>query len=319
MFAERPGAHSVAEDAGAARAGRCSALAEYGQDHAAWRHGAVQQTCRAMAAFRSRVYMRLPPDLCYELRPAEPRLSHELPVQRDSAGERQHAAGLYERRLCEFDADAAYGQGVDAVLQTVVPVPRANMRPFSNTLKMQFIFLLQRRAQCTDTAPYNLKGAILKDSYLDIRGIFRTGAAAEPGDFSQMRAIRLRGWPTFPTRQWCCRTRRRRMRSRCYLTHDGTLWRADRLSGAERRRDQCGWDEDGWRKDYLVLGTVEDQPALSKLNPSLPVMVDGSGLHIQDTQGFFAPLQHAWWKVRSSDHIQSGQLETAGGLAGCAD
>jgi cellulose synthase (UDP-forming) len=50
------------------------------------------------------------------------------------------------------------------------------------------------------------------------------------------------------------------------------------------------------------------------LNPSLPVMVDGSGLHIQDTQGFFAPLQHAWWKVRSSDRIQSGQLETAGGL-----
>jgi cellulose synthase (UDP-forming) len=74
-----------------------------------------------------------------------------------------------------------------------------------------------------------------------------------------------------------------------------------------------GMKTDG-RKDYLVLGTVEDQPALSKLNPSLPVMVDGSGLHIQDTQGFFAPLQHAWWKVRSSDRIQSGQLETAGGL-----
>ncbi len=43
-------------------------------------------------------------------------------------------------------------------------------------------------------------------------------------------------------------------------------------------------------------------------------MIDGSGLHIQDTQGFFARLQHAWWKVRSSDRIQSGQLETAGGL-----
>jgi cellulose synthase (UDP-forming) len=44
------------------------------------------------------------------------------------------------------------------------------------------------------------------------------------------------------------------------------------------------------------------------------VRVDGSGLHIQDTQGFFAPLQHAWWKVRSSDRVNSGQLETAGGL-----
>jgi cellulose synthase (UDP-forming) len=68
------------------------------------------------------------------------------------------------------------------------------------------------------------------------------------------------------------------------------------------------------RKDYLIIGTVDDQPALTKLNPSLPVMIDGSGLHIQDTQGFFAPLQRAWWKVRSSDRVQSGELETAGGL-----
>jgi len=44
------------------------------------------------------------------------------------------------------------------------------------------------------------------------------------------------------------------------------------------------------------------------------VRVDGTGLHIQDTQGFFTPLEHAWWKVRSSDHINSGTLETAGGL-----
>ena len=67
-------------------------------------------------------------------------------------------------------------------------------------------------------------------------------------------------------------------------------------------------------KDYIVMGTVDDQPALGKLNKNLPVQVDNGNLHIQDTQGFFAPLSHAWWKVRSSDHIQSGQLETAGGL-----
>jgi cellulose synthase (UDP-forming) len=77
--------------------------------------------------------------------------------------------------------------------------------------------------------------------------------------------------------------------------------------------DSDGMKTDG-RKDYLVLGTVDDQAAITRLNPSLPVGVDGSGLHIQDTQGFFAQLQHAWWKVRSSDRVQSGQLETAGGL-----
>jgi len=67
-------------------------------------------------------------------------------------------------------------------------------------------------------------------------------------------------------------------------------------------------------KDYIVMGTVDDQPALSKLNKVLPVQVDNGNLRIQDTQGFFAPLSHAWWKVRSSDHVQSAQLETEGGL-----
>jgi len=46
----------------------------------------------------------------------------------------------------------------------------------------------------------------------------------------------------------------------------------------------------------------------------LPVKIESTGLHIQDTQGFFNPLEHAWWKVRSSDHIETGKLETAGVL-----
>ena len=171
---------------------------------------------------------------------------------------------------------------------------------------------------CTDTAPYNLKGAILKDSYLDIRGIPHLAVLPNLELFANA------GYPF---------TRKADLSDTAvvlpdtsgpdeiemYLTlmgHFGAQTGYPVLNVGVTNAD--GMKTDG-RKDYLVLGTVEDQPALSKLNPSLPVMVDGSGLHIQDTQGFFAPLQHAWWKVRSSDHIQSGQLETAGGLAGCAD
>jgi cellulose synthase catalytic subunit (UDP-forming) len=65
-------------------------------------------------------------------------------------------------------------------------------------------------------------------------------------------------------------------------------------------------------QDYLVLATLEDQATISRLIPSLPVTIDGSGLHIQDTLGFFAPLEHAWWKVHSFDRVQPPQLETAG-------
>jgi cellulose synthase (UDP-forming) len=67
-------------------------------------------------------------------------------------------------------------------------------------------------------------------------------------------------------------------------------------------------------KDYLVMGTVEDQPALKTLDGALPVGVDETGLHIRDTAGFFEHGSGAWWQVQSSDHVQSGQLETAGGL-----
>jgi cellulose synthase (UDP-forming) len=67
-------------------------------------------------------------------------------------------------------------------------------------------------------------------------------------------------------------------------------------------------------KDYLVMGTVEDQPAIDKLKNVLPVQIDGGGLHVQDTQGFFQSFRHAWWKVPSSDHVDSGQISTAGGL-----
>ncbi|MEK6399139.1 MAG: cellulose biosynthesis cyclic di-GMP-binding regulatory protein BcsB, partial [Terriglobus sp.] len=74
-----------------------------------------------------------------------------------------------------------------------------------------------------------------------------------------------------------------------------------------------GLKEDG-KKDYIVLGTVEDQTAFARLNQHLPVQINTSGLKISDTQGFFAPLEHAWWKVRSSDHVNTGEIEVSGGL-----
>jgi cellulose synthase (UDP-forming) len=77
--------------------------------------------------------------------------------------------------------------------------------------------------------------------------------------------------------------------------------------------DAAGMSGDG-RKDTLVVGTVDDQPALQTLNSALPVGVDGTGLHIHDTVGFFHGIENAWWRVRSSDQEQPGELETVGGL-----
>lgn len=200
-----------------------------------------------------------------------------------------------------------------AQLETVVPVPISDMRPFSNSMMMKFIFLMAKKGECQDTVPYNMQGAILKDSWLDIRDIPHWAVLPNLEIFANA------GYPF---------TRKADLADTAVVMPDNASPEELEmfLTFMGHFGAQTGYPvlnvtvtnsegmKSGNHKDYLVLGTVDDQPAINRLNPSLPVMVDGSGLHIQDTQGFFAPLQHAWWKVRSSDRVQSGQLETAGGL-----
>jgi cellulose synthase (UDP-forming) len=257
------------------------------------------------------VYMRLPPDL------------YTSPLQNIGfhLGYRYNGIPLSnESSLQVYTNDAfisstplPHTESASAHLETIVPVPVANMRPFSNTMMMRFIFLLAKKGKCQDTAPYNMQGAIMKDSYLDIRGI---------PHWTVLPNLEIFANAGFPF------TRRADLTDTAVVLPDtpGPEEIETFLTFMGHFGGQTGYpvlnvtvtNADGMksnhRKDYLIIGTVDDQPALTKLNPSLPVMIDGSGLHIQDTQGFFAPLQRAWWKVRSSDRIQSGELETAGGL-----
>ena len=258
-----------------------------------------------------RIYMRLPPDLYTEkLQNLGFHLGYRyngIPISNDSSMQ------VYINDAYISSTPLPHTENASAQLETIIPIPVSNMRPFSNTFMSQFIFLLAKKGKCQDTAPYNMKAVILKDSYLDIRDIPHWAVlpnleifanAGYPftrrADLSDTAVV----LPATPSSD----------EIETYLTFMGhfgaqtgypvlnvTVTDADAMKG-------------NLHKDFLVIGTVDDSPAIGLLNPSLPVMVDGSGLHIQDTQGFFASLQHAWWKVRSSDRIQSGQLETAGGL-----
>jgi cellulose synthase (UDP-forming) len=68
----------------------------------------------------------------------------------------------------------------------------------------------------------------------------------------------------------------------------------------------------GARTDFLVIGTGDDQPAFDKLASHLPVTLQSGKIQVHDTQGFFAPLHHAWWKVQSEEHQESGDLIATG-------
>jgi cellulose synthase (UDP-forming) len=259
------------------------------------------------------VSMRLPPDLYSNYR-AKQNLGLHLSY-------RYNGIPLANGSTLQVSLNDSYASSTplprtdnaSAQLDTIVPVPISDLRPFSNSLLMRFLFQLPKKDECQDAAPDNLRGAILKDSYLDIQGIPHWATLPNLEIFANA------GYPF---------TRRADLSDTAvvlpdtaapeeiemYLTlmgHFGAQTGYPVLNVSVTNADGVKSDRG---KDYLVIGTVDDQPAIGHLNPSLPVGIDGSGLHIQDTQGFFAQLQHAWWKVRSSDRVQSGQLETAGGL-----
>ncbi|HEX4651509.1 MAG TPA: UDP-forming cellulose synthase catalytic subunit [Granulicella sp.] len=259
------------------------------------------------------VYLRLPPDLYFG---AQQNIALHL-------GYRYNPVPLADESTLQTFVNGAYvsstpmphQERASAKLDTVIPVPVMDLRPFSNSLMMKFIFQIAKKGKCQDTAPMNLQGAIMKDSFLDIRNIPHLAVLPNLEIFANA------GYPF---------TRKADLADTAVVLPDSP--QADEIEmfltlmghfGAQTGYpvlDVTVTNADGMKtdrqnqKDYLVLGTVDDQPAIARLNPSLPVTIDPAGLHIQDTQGFFAPLQHAWWKVRSSDHVQSGQLETAGGL-----
>jgi cellulose synthase (UDP-forming) len=273
------------------------------------------------------VNLRLPPDLYYTYQ-ARQNLALHLSY-------RYNSIPLANGSTLQVSVNDAYAGGTplphadkaSAQLEAIVPVPISDLRPFSNSFLLRFLFAQSKKDECPDTTtdtppattpdttqdptPNNLSGAILKDSYLDLQGIPHWATLPNLEIFANA------GYPF---------TRRADLADTAvvlpdtpaaeeiemYLTlmgHFGAQTGYPVLNVSVTNAE--GMTSDA-AKDYLVIGTVDDQSAISRLNPSLPVGIDGSGLHIQDTQGFFAQLQHAWWKVRSSDRVQSGQLETAG-------
>ncbi len=256
------------------------------------------------------VYMRLPPDI-FSSEPEN--LSYHMDYRYNGIPlANESSLQVYVNTGYVSSTPLPHTENASAQIQTVVPIPKYNMRPFSNTLSHRFIFQIAKKGKCQDTAPLNLQGTIVKDTYLDIQGIPHWVSLPDLEIFSNA------GYPF---------TRRADLADTAVVLPDAPT--PDEIEmyvtlmghfGA-----QTGYpvvnvtitNNDGMKdksKDYLVMGTVGDQPALNTLGKSLPVVIDADGLRVQDTRGFFSPLEHAWWKVRSSDHVQTNQLETAGGL-----
>jgi cellulose synthase (UDP-forming) len=204
------------------------------------------------------------------------------------------------------------GRETSRVTETEVPVPVVNLRPFSNSLSFDFTFQLLKDPGCKNTTPINMQGSILRDSYLDLRGYLHYAAMpnleifANAGfpftrvaDLGETTVV----LPATPTEQ----------EIETFVTLMGHFSRQTGFPAF--RVSVAGPDalHDGAGTDFLIIGTGDDQPGFDKLKDTLPVALRSGQIQVRDTEGLFAPILHrAWWKLRSDEHTESGDLTASG-------
>jgi cellulose synthase (UDP-forming) len=256
------------------------------------------------------VYFRIPPDIYYTTEAPDTKLHvvfryNSVPIGPISSMQvRVNNAFLGSIPLIP-------GQLTSRNMETDVPVPVVNLRPFSNWLAFDFTFQLLKKQGCQDTTPINMQGAILRDSYLDLRDfphwapmpnleIFANAGFpfTRVADLSETTVV----LPPTPTEQ----------EIETFVTLMGHFGRQTGFPGL--RVTVAGPDalHDGADTDFLIIGSGNDQPGFDKLGTHLPVSMSSGQIQVRDTQGLFSPLHHAWWKLESNEHDESGML-TAGG------
>jgi cellulose synthase (UDP-forming) len=255
------------------------------------------------------VYFRIPPDIFYADRPnAVLKLVYRynsIPIGPISSMQmRVNNAYLGSVPLTP-------GQEASRKMETEVSVPVVNLRPFSNSLSFDFTFQLLKKERCEDTTPINMQGAILRDSYLDLSGYPHYAALpnleifANAGfpftryaDLSETTVV----LPPTPTEQ----------EIETFVTLMGHFGRQTGFPAL--RVTVAGPDalHSGASSDFLVIGTGDDQPGFDKLQNNLQVALHSGQIQVHDTQGFFVMLHHAWWKLRSDEHTESGELTASG-------
>jgi cellulose synthase (UDP-forming) len=283
-----------------ARTGRVVALGDY----------ATAEQLKGDGAAPRNVSFRIPPDLYFDVPGAASPTLHLL-YRYNSIPIGPGSSMLVRANNIFLGAiPLAPGHKPSRKMQTDLSVPVANLRPFSNSLSFDFTFQPLRKGGCQETAPMNFEGAILRDSYLDLRGYPHWAAMpnleifANAGfpftrfaDLSETTVV----LPPAPTGQ----------EIETFVTLMGHFGRQTGYPGLRVTVAGPGALHAG--ADLLIIGSDDDQPAFSKLGAHLHVSLASGQIQVRDTQGFFVRLLHrAWWKLASNQHAESGTLIAAG-------
>lgn len=166
-------------------------------------------------------------------------------------------------------------------------LPTANLRPFTNTLNLNFDFV-----PVPVGAPGKLQGKLLENSSLDLRGL---------AHWVELPNLELFANAGFPFTQYADLAKTVVMLPRELTNTEITLSLTmlshfGRQTGYPAVRVQVATPDDVIRedRDYLILGSFGSQPAFAALHDSLPVALDPAGAFLGSTKTYLSRAQH-WW------------------------
>ena len=202
------------------------------------------------------------------------------------------------------------GKETSRKMQTDVPVPVVNLRPFSNSLVLRFhLPVAQERRAARTRRPSTCRApfcaiptsiCVVIPHWAPMPNLELFANAGFPftrvADLSETTVV----LPPTPTEQ----------EIETFVTLMGHFGRQTGFPGL--RVTVAGPDalHEGANTDFLIIGTGDDQPAFDKLGSHLPVSLGSGQIQVRDTQGFFVNLlHHAWWKLESNEHTESGDAD----------
>lgn len=238
------------------------------------------------------VYFRVPPDLYYgENQNLQLNVTYRYSARSIMVGS---ALRMFVNGALVNETPLSPGSDTrDGRRQVLLPV--ATMRPFGNTLLFNFDFDAKRFASGADDPGSELKGAILRNSSLDLRGL---------DHWAEMPNLELFANAGFPFTQLADLSQtvvvlplhpsEKEIALFLHLmSHCGTQ------TGYPALRMEVAVPSDMTRadRDYLVLGTISNQPAFAALESQLPVTFDSDGIHVRQSDGFLDKLRKEWQRL----------------------
>lgn len=240
-----------------------------------------QPTMRSDGSQPLPVYFRVPPDLFYgEAENLRLHVAYRYNAEPLNLGS---ALRVFINGVLINEAPLQVDRGFhDRQREALLPV--ASMRPFANTLRFDFDFIPSPHGERRSTAS-ELEGTILRNSSLDLRGFDHYAAMpnlelfANAG-FPFTRQADLAATtvilPTSPSSHVISLFLQ-------LMSHFGTQ------TGVPALRVEVAGSVDMNRadRDYLVLGTIENQPVFTSLEGALPISFDATGLHVKQESTYW--------------------------------